>query len=63
MQLGLVLREAFKGLGRNLTMTVAMVITTAISVALVVVKRAGDQHDQRHQGDLLGARGSHGSAQ
>ena len=36
MQLGLVLREAFKGLGRNLTMTVAMVITTAISVALVV---------------------------
>lgn len=37
MQLGLVTREAFKGLGRNLTMTIAMVITTAISVALVVV--------------------------
>ncbi|HCD1918784.1 TPA: ABC transporter permease [Corynebacterium striatum] len=36
MQLGLVTREAFKGLGRNLTMTIAMVITTAISVALVV---------------------------
>lgn len=36
MQLGLVMREAFKGLGRNLTMTIAMVITTAISVALVV---------------------------
>lgn len=36
MQLGLVTREAFKGQGRNLTMTIAMVITTAISVALVV---------------------------
>ena len=36
MQLGLVTRAAFKGLGRNLTMTIAMVITTAISVALVV---------------------------
>lgn len=36
MQLGLVTHEAFKGLGRNLTMTIAMVITTAISVALVV---------------------------
>src|SRR5699024_928219 len=36
MQIKFVLREAFKGLGRNLTMTVALVITTAISVALVV---------------------------
>ena len=36
MQIKLVLREAFKGLGRNLTMTIALVITTAISVALVV---------------------------
>ncbi|MDO5032058.1 permease-like cell division protein FtsX [Corynebacterium sp.] len=36
MQTGFVLREALKGLGRNLTMTIAMVITTAISVALVV---------------------------
>lgn len=36
MNLGFVFREAFKGLGRNITMTIAMVITTAISVALVV---------------------------
>lgn len=36
MQINFVLREAFKGLGRNLTMTIALVITTAISVALVV---------------------------
>lgn len=36
MNQGFVLREAFKGLGRNITMTIAMVITTAISVALVV---------------------------
>lgn len=36
MHLGYVLREAFKGLGRNLTMTIAMIITTAISVGLVV---------------------------
>ena len=36
MQLGFVLREAFKGLGRNLTMTIALIITTAISVGLVV---------------------------
>nr|WP_301282172.1 permease-like cell division protein FtsX [Corynebacterium aurimucosum] len=34
--MGFVFREAFKGLGRNITMTIAMVITTAISVALVV---------------------------
>ena len=36
MQIKFVLREAFKGLSRNLTMTIALVITTAISVALVV---------------------------
>ncbi|MDY5839490.1 MAG: ABC transporter permease, partial [Corynebacterium camporealensis] len=36
MQLGFVFREAFKGLGRNLTMTIALIITTAISVGLVV---------------------------
>ena len=36
MQIKFVLREAFKGLGRNLTMTIALMITTAISVALVV---------------------------
>ena len=36
MNLGFVFREAFKGLGRNITMTIAMVITTALSVALVV---------------------------
>lgn len=35
MQLGVVLREAFQGLGRNLTMTIALVITTAISLALL----------------------------
>lgn len=36
MRLGYVWREAFKGLGRNLTMTIALVITTAISVGLLV---------------------------
>ena len=36
MQLGFVFREAFKGLGRNFTMTIALIITTAISVGLVV---------------------------
>ena len=36
MNLGFVFREAIKGRGRNITMTIAMVITTAISVALVV---------------------------
>ncbi|MDK8451503.1 permease-like cell division protein FtsX [Corynebacterium mastitidis] len=35
MNTGFVLREAFKGLGRNITMTVALVITTAISLALL----------------------------
>lgn len=35
MQLGVVLREAFQGLGRNLTMTIALIITTAISLALL----------------------------
>ena len=36
MKLGFVFREATKGLGRNLTMTIAMIITTAIAVGLVV---------------------------
>src|SRR5699024_5375753 len=36
MQIKFVLREAFKGLGGNLIMTIALVITSAISVALVV---------------------------
>ena len=36
MRFGYVLRESFKGLGRNLTMTIALVITTAISVGLLV---------------------------
>lgn len=35
MTLGFVLRETFRGLGRNLTMTVALVITTAVSLALL----------------------------
>jgi len=35
MNTGFVLREAFRGLGRNFTMTVALVITTAISLALL----------------------------
>ncbi|WJZ01991.1 permease-like cell division protein FtsX [Corynebacterium freiburgense] len=35
MKIGFVLREAFQGLGRNLTMTVALIITTAISLALL----------------------------
>ena len=30
-----VLREAFRGLGRNFTMTIALIITTAISLALL----------------------------
>lgn len=36
MNLKFVFREAFRGLGRNLTMTIALIITTAISIALVV---------------------------
>ena len=36
MRLGYVWREAFRGLGRNLTMTIALIITTAISVGLLV---------------------------
>ncbi|WP_284851879.1 permease-like cell division protein FtsX [Corynebacterium rhinophilum] len=36
MKLGFIFREASKGLGRNLTMTIAMIITTAISVGAVV---------------------------
>ncbi|KQB87621.1 permease-like cell division protein FtsX [Corynebacterium lowii] len=35
MNTGFVFREAFKGLGRNITMTIALVITTAISLALL----------------------------
>lgn len=35
MNLGFVLREALRGLRRNFTMTVALVITTAISLALL----------------------------
>ncbi|WIM68328.1 permease-like cell division protein FtsX [Corynebacterium breve] len=35
MNLGYVFREAFRGLGRNLTMSLALIITTAISLALV----------------------------
>ena len=36
MKLGFIFREATKGLGRKLTMTIAMIITTAIAVGLVV---------------------------
>lgn len=35
MKLGFILKEAFDGFRRNLTITVAMIITTAISLALV----------------------------
>lgn len=35
MKFGFVLREALHGLGRNITMTIALVITTAISLALL----------------------------
>lgn len=35
MNWGFVFREGFKGLGRNITMTIALVITTALSLALV----------------------------
>lgn len=35
MNWGFVIREAFRGLGRNLTMTVALIITTALSLLLV----------------------------
>lgn len=35
MNWGLIFREGVKGLGRNLTMTIALVITTALSLALV----------------------------
>ncbi|QGU06675.1 Cell division protein FtsX [Corynebacterium occultum] len=50
MRLGFVLRETFRGLGRNITMTVALVITTAISLALlatgfVVTKVTDDTKD------------------
>lgn len=33
--MGYVFKEGFKGLGRNVTMTLALVITTAISLALL----------------------------
>lgn len=36
MQTAFVTREAVKGLGRNLTMTVALIITTAIAAGLVI---------------------------
>lgn len=36
MQTNFVFREAAKGLGRNITMTIALIITTAVSVGLVV---------------------------
>lgn len=50
MNIGFVLREAFRGLGRNFTMTVALVITTAISLALLatgflVTQMTGDTKD------------------
>lgn len=35
MKFGFVMREALRGLGRNFTMTLALVITTAISLALL----------------------------
>lgn len=35
MTLGYVFREAFRGMGRNLTMTIALIITTSISLALL----------------------------
>lgn len=50
MQLGFVLKEALRGLGRNFTMTIALVITTAISLALLttgflVTKMTADTKD------------------
>lgn len=50
MNFSFVLREAFRGLGRNFTMTVALVITTAISLALLatgflVTQMTGDTKD------------------
>lgn len=35
MSFNFVIREALRGLGRNLTMTMALIITTAISLALL----------------------------
>ena len=35
MNWNFILREGFRGLGRNLTMTIALIITTALSLALV----------------------------
>ena len=34
MRLAFVFREGLRGLGQNITMTIALVITTAISLAL-----------------------------
>ena len=35
MNWGFILREGYKGLGRNITMTIALVITTTLSLVLV----------------------------
>ena len=35
MRLAFVFREGLRGLGQNITMTIALVITTAISLALL----------------------------
>ncbi len=35
MNWNFIFREGFKGLGRNVTMTIALVITTALSLILV----------------------------
>ena len=35
MAFGYVLREAVRGMGRNVTMTIALIITTSISLALL----------------------------
>ena len=35
MNWNFIFREGFRGLGRNLTMTIALIITTALSLALV----------------------------
>lgn len=50
MKFGFVLKEAVRGLGRNITMTIALVITTAISLALLttgflVTKMTADTKD------------------
>lgn len=50
MNWGFIFREGFRGLGRNLTMTIALIITTALSLALVgsgilMSKVTGDTKD------------------